>query len=203
VNEGILVKKAALAMAFSVVATGVSMPVAAQIGFGYDGPTFLKAVRDGDGAKVIEMVEAQGSTVIDYRGDDGESALHIVTRLRSNNWVGYLLSKGADPNIANREGDTPLILASRIGFEEGVTRLLSKGAQIDRANKLGETPLIAAVQQRQPAMVKLLLSSGADAGKTDRVGYTARDYAKRETRVPELLRLIDTVKPSGAAKLKL
>ena len=196
-------KKAALALAFSIAAAGMSAPLAAQIGYGYDGPLFLKAVRDGDGAKVIEMVEAQGSTVINYRGDDGDSALHIVTRLRSNNWVGYLLSKGADPNIAGRGGDTPLIVASRIGFEEGVTRLLSKGASIDKANKLGETPLIAAVQQRQPEMVKLLLSSGADAGKTDRVGYTARDYAKRETRVPELLRLIETVKPSGAAKLKL
>lgn len=196
-------KKATLAVVFSVAIAAVCAPTAAQIGYGYDGPQFLKAVREANGAKVIEMVEAEGSTVVNYRGDDGDSALHIVTRLRSNNWVGYLLSKGADPNIAGRDGDTPLILASRIGFEEGATRLISKGAQIDKQNKLGETPLIAAVQQRQTNMVRLLLASGADPNKTDRVGYTARDYAKRETRVPELLRLIETVKPTGAAKLKL
>ena len=196
-------KKAAFALVFSAAIAGVCAPGAAQIGFGYDGPTFLKAVREANGAKVVEMVEAEGSTVINYRGDDGDSALHIVTKLRSNNWVGYLLSKGADPNIAGRDGDTPLIIASRIGFEEGANRLISKGAQIDKQNKLGETPLIAAVQQRQTTMVRLLLTSGANPNKTDRVGYTARDYAKRETRVPELLRLIDTVKPAGAAKLKL
>lgn len=190
-------------MVFSVAIAAVCAPTAAQIGYGYDGPQFLKAVREANGAKVIEMVEAEGSTVVNYRGDDGDSALHIVTRLRSNNWVGYLLSKGADPDITGRDGDTPLILASRIGFEEGATRLISKGAQIDKQNKLGETPLIAAVQQRQTNMVRLLLASGADPNKTDRVGYTARDYAKRETRVPELLRLIETVKPTGAAKLKL
>ncbi|QIK96976.1 ankyrin repeat domain-containing protein [Sphingomonas sp. HDW15A] len=202
-DEEDTVKRAALALMFSIALAGTSAPLGAQIGFGYDGPMFLKAVREGNGAKVVEMVEAEGSTVVNYRGDDGESALHIVTRLKSNNWVGYLLSKGADPNIADRDGDTPLIIASRLGFEEGATRLLGKGANIDKANRLGETALIAAVQQRQPAMVRLLLSQGADSDKTDRVGYTARDYAKRETRVPELLRLIDTVKPTGAAKLKL
>jgi uncharacterized protein len=203
VNEGRYVKKAALALVFSAAIAGVCTPVAAQIGYGYKGAQFLKAVRDGDGVKATEFAEAEGSTVINYRGDDGDAALHVVTRRRNNNWVGFLLSKGADPNIAGRDGDTPLILAARTGFEEGASRLISKGAQIDKQNKLGETPLIAAVQQRQTNMVRLLLTSGANPNKTDRVGYSARDYAKRETRVPELLRLIDTVKPAGAAKLKL
>lgn len=180
-----------------------SVPAAAQVGFGYDGAKFLLAVRDGDGREATEIADRSGPGVINYRGDDGDSALHVVTRKRSSNWMGYLLQKGADPNLSGRDGDTPLIIAARIGYAEGAERLLSSGANIDKGNKLGETPLIAAVQQRQPAMVKLLLSRGADAAKTDRVGNTARDYAKRETRFPELLRLIETVKPSGAAKLKL
>lgn len=184
-------------------ALGVAAPAIAQIGLGYGGPQFLKAVREGDGAKATELADSSGPGVINYRGDDGDSALHIVTRARSINWIGYLLQKGADPNLAGREGDTPLVVAARTGFVDAAELLLAKGARIDKANKLGETPLIAAVQQRQPAMLKLLLSKGADPAVTDRVGYTARDYAKRETRFPELLRLIDTVKPSGAAKLKL
>ena len=181
---------------------GLAAPAVAQIGFGYEGMQFLKAVREGDGAKATEVADSSGPSVINYRGDDGDAALHIVTRFRSNNWIGYMLQKGADPNLPGRDGDTPLIIAARTGFIDGAERLLSKGAKIDKANKLGETPLIAAVQQRQPKMVKLLLEKGADAAKTDRVGKTARDYAKRETRFPDLLRLIETVKPSGAAKLK-
>ncbi|HVH49619.1 MAG TPA: ankyrin repeat domain-containing protein [Sphingomicrobium sp.] len=196
-------KKAALSLVFSVAIAGVCAPVAAQIGYGYTGAQFLKAVREGNGAKAAELAEAEGSTVINYRDPEGDAALHIVTRRRNYNWLGYLLSEGADPNIADRDGDTPLIIASRLGFEEGASRLIAKGAQIDKQNKLGETALIAAVQQRQANMVRLLLTAGANPNKTDRVGYTARDYAKRETRVPELLRLIETVKPTGAAKLKL
>lgn len=183
-------------------ALGVAAPAMAQIGFGDEGPQFLKAVRDGDGSKATELADLSGPSVINYRGNDGDAAIHVVTRLRSQNWMGYLIQKGADLNLAGRDGDTPLIIAARSGFGDGAERLLTNGARIDKANKLGETALIAAVQQRQPKMVRLLLAKGADPAKTDRVGYTARDYAKRETRFPELLRLIETVKPSGAAKLK-
>lgn len=184
------------------LALGLAAPAMAQIGFGYEGLQFLKAVREGDGAKATQLADSSGPSVINYRGDDGDAALHVVTRFRSNNWMIYLLQRGADPNLAGREGDTPLIIAARSGFTDGAERLLAKGASLDKANKLGETPLIAAVQQRQPKMVKLLLEKGANATKTDRAGNTARDYAKRETRFPELLRMIETVKPTGAAKLK-
>ena len=193
--------------ALVALAAGAAAPLAAQVagsvGYGYAGPQFLKAVRDGDGAKATELADSSGPSVINFRGNDGDAALHVVTRLRSYNWIGYLLQKGADPNLAGRDGDTPLVIAARNGFVDGAERLLDRGANINKGNRLGETPLIAAVQQRQPAMVKLLLAKGADPAKTDRVGYTARDYAKRETRFPELLRLIETVKPSGAEKLKL
>ena len=184
------------------LALGLAAPAMAQIGFGYEGIQFLKAVREGDGAKATELANLSGPGVINHRGEDGDAALHIVTRYRSNNWMGYLLQKGADPNLSGRDGDTPLIIAARLGFTDGAERLLSKGAHIDKVNKLGETALIAAVQQRQPRMVKLLLEKGANPAKTDRAGNTARDYAKRETRFPELLRLLETTKPTGAAKLK-
>jgi ankyrin repeat protein len=173
----------------------------AQVGFGYDGIKFLQAVREGDGAKATQLAESSGPAVVNYRGTDGDAGIHIAARLRSYNWLGYLLQKGADPNLAGRNGETALIIASRIGFPEGAEKLLREGADINRQDKLGETALIAAVQQRQPRMVELLLRKGADPAKQDRVGNTARDYAKRETRYPELLRLIDSVKPSGASKL--
>jgi ankyrin repeat protein len=115
----------------------------AQIGFGYEGIQFLKAVREGDGAKATELANLSGPGVINHRGEDGDAALHIVTRYRSNNWMGYLLQKGADPNLSGRDGDTPLIIAARLGFTDGAERLLSKGANIDKVNKLGESRSLA------------------------------------------------------------
>jgi hypothetical protein len=43
-------------------------------------------------------------------------------------------------------------------------------------------------------MVEILLKAGASPDKADHAaGYTARDYAKRDNRNPQLLRLIETV----------
>ena len=163
-----------------------------------DGEAFLNAVKDGDGNKAVELANQPGSRVASYRGYNGDTALHIVTRKRELDWIGFLLARGADPNVADANGDTPLTLAAGIGFEEAAAYMLAKGARVDSINRRGETALAIAVQQRHPRMVELLLQAGADPDKPDRVsGYSPRDYAKRDTRNPQLLRLIETVKPKG------
>jgi len=160
-----------------------------------EGETFLKAIRDGDAEKALPLIQEPGSRVANYRGYEGDAALHIVTRKRELDWVGFLLSKGADPNLGDSKGDTALIIASRIGFEEAANYLLRYKAKPDVTNRRGETALIIAVQQRQPRIVELLLKAGANPDKTDHsAGYSARDYAKRDTRNRDLLRLIETVK---------
>ncbi len=171
-----------------------SAPAAAQF-TGSDGEAFIAAMKDGDSGKAVELVEKAGSTVVNYRTADGGSGLHVALRRRSANWVGYLLAHDADPNLADKNGDTPLILGARIGFSEGVERLLRARALVDKSNRLGETPLIVAVQGRQAGIVKMLLEAGADPDKADHAaGYSARDYAKRDTRSADMLRLMDTVK---------
>ena len=60
------------------------------------------------------------------------------------------------------------------------------------------TALIIAVQNRNTRLVRRLLQSGANPDKADHAaGYSARDYAKRDNRVRELLRLIETAKPAA------
>lgn len=185
-----------------LLALTIAAPALAQQQFGSDGYKFLKAVKETDGATATDLLSRPGSTVVNHRGSDGNAALHIIVRSRNVSWLGFLLSKGADPNIADANGDTPLILASRSGFSEGVARLLMKRALVDKANRLGETALIAAVQTRQPGIVRVLLEAGADPDKQDHAaGYSARDYARRDTRSTELLRLIETVKAKKAATM--
>jgi ankyrin repeat protein len=162
-----------------------------------EGEAFLKAVKEGDVNKSLELANQPGSRVVNYRGYSGDTALHIVTRKRELDWVGFMLSKGADPNVGDANGDTPLIIAAGIGFEEAATHMLRRGAKVDATNRRGETALTIAVQQRQPRLVELLLRAGANPDKADHVtGYTPRDYAKRDTRNPQLLKLIESVKTS-------
>jgi ankyrin repeat protein len=177
-----------------------SAPVFAQ-GLGLnasDGEAFLKAIKDDDANKAVELASKPGGRVVNYRGYDGETPLNIVMRKRELDWVGFLLTRGADPNIADGKGDTPLTIAAEIGFEEGAAQLIRRGAKVDATNRRGETPLAVAVQQRQTRLVELLLKAGANPDKGDHVtGYTPREYAKRDTRNPQLLKLIETIKPAA------
>jgi len=77
--------------------------------------------------------------------------------------------------------------------------MMQRGAKVDLANRRGETALIVAVQQRQRPLVELLLAAGANPDKADHAaGYSARDYAKRDTRSSDLIKLIETVKSTRA-----
>ena len=179
----------------AIVAAGWMLTAAQGPMLGESGEAFVRAVRERDGAKVEELLATNGLTLINARDVNGDTALMVTVARRDDTWTAFLLSNGADPNLANRKGDTPLIAAARIGFLQGAEWLISKKARVDEANRMGETPLIAAVQARQAPLVRYLVSKGANADKTDNAaGYSARDYAKRDSRNPELLRLIEAAK---------
>jgi ankyrin repeat protein len=176
----------------------LSAPVAAQ--YVSDVEPFIEAVRSRDGDKATQLVTDRPS-VLNTRNIRGETALNIVLARSDDLWTRFLLGKGADPNFAASNGDTPLLVASRVGFTDAIELLLSLGAKVDAANKMGETPLIIAVQQRQLAAVKLLLAKGADPDRKDSAaGYSARDYAKRDTRNRDILAAIEAAGKPAKAK---
>ena len=180
-----------------------AQPVAAQY-VGSDGTVFLKAVRERDGGKVTEMLRAR-PTIVNTRDDKGETALMIAISRRDADFTAYLLSNGADPVLAARNGDTALIKAARVGFFEAAHDLLRERVPVDAANRMGETALIVAVQQRNAQLVELLLKVGANPDKADTAaGLSARDYAKRDGRSREILALLDgAAKKAPAGKLSL
>ena len=183
-----------LAAMIGLALLGGAVPGQAQLGQN-NGESFLTAVRDADANKAIALAEGTGSTVVNYRGAKGEAALHIATRRRDSNWIGFLAQHGADMNVGDDRGETPLLIAARLGWLEGTRLLLAVGAGVDRTNRLGETPLIVAVQARQPLVVRVLLENGANPDQRESAaGYSARDYARRDARSGELVRMMDSVK---------
>jgi ankyrin repeat protein len=160
------------------------------------GYSFLKAVRDRDGTKVTDELNKPGTTVVTARDDNGDSALHIVTKRRDLVWMQFMLAKGAPIDGRDRQGNTALLDATQIGFIEGEQQLLDVGAQVDLANNRGETPLIIATEAHDMESVRLLLQHGADPRVTDHVaGMSALDYAKRDSRSAPILKLLQDVKP--------
>lgn len=176
----------------------ISAPAVAQLGSN-DGQEFIDAVTKRDGDKATQLL-ATHPTVVDTKNGDGDTGLIISIRGGDQDWTGFLLNKGADPNLQGKNGDTPLITAARVGFDQAAEWLIGLGASVDLTNRAGETPLIIAVQQRDVPMVKLLLAHGADPDKTDHAaGYSARDYANRDSRARDIQKLINDKKPKGAS----
>ena len=154
----------------------MASPLAAQ--FQSDGYKFIKAVRDRDGNVATQMLDEPGSTIVNAREiTSGETALHAVVQRRDLTWVKFLLQRGANPNIADKNGVYPLQIAAQLGFIEGVERLIQGGADVDVSDVTGETPLISAVHRRDLKLIELLVENGAKADRTDNSGRSARDYA--------------------------
>jgi ankyrin repeat protein len=188
-----------LGFAFVAATALIASPVTAQAltTASYD---FTEAVKKSDGGKATDVLSSHPAGIINSKDGDGNTGLIIAINRSDEQWTGFLLNKGADPNLAGKNGDTPLIAASRVGFEQAVEWLLGMGAKVDTDNKMGETPLIVAVQQRQPAVVRVLLGAGANPDKSDSAaGYSARDYAKRDPRARDILKMIEDRKPAASA----
>lgn len=176
---------------------GVAGPAAAQFSDSYN---FLKAVKDRDVNAAIELADKPGTTVVNTRdADNGEGAVHVVTRRGDLGWLGLLYQKGANLNLKDREGNTPLILATITRWGEGVATLIRLKAQVNVQNRMGETALLKAVQARDVTLAKGLLDAGANPDIADNSGVSPRTAAEADARAAAIARLFKDVpaKPGG------
>ncbi|KQM96419.1 MULTISPECIES: ankyrin repeat domain-containing protein [unclassified Sphingomonas] len=185
-----------------LLAAALLLPAAAQGQQTSPGYSFLKAVRDEDGNKVNDILGQPGQTIINTKDrSTGEGALHIVAKSGNLTYLRFLLAKGANPNLQDNRGNTAAIYAVESGSVEAVDALAARKANLNLGNSSGETPLIRAVQLRNPDMVRTLVAAGANPDQADVIaGLSARDYARRDTRTPALLRLLEAApaKPKAA-----
>ncbi|WP_353198238.1 ankyrin repeat domain-containing protein [Sandarakinorhabdus sp.] len=180
-----------------LMALALAGPAAAQFSDSYN---FLKAVRDRDVNKAIEMADKPGTTVVNTRDNDtGEAAVHIVTRRGDLGWLGLLYQKGANLNVKDREGNTPLILAAITRWNDGASTLIRLKAQVNAQNRLGETALLKVVQARDLGLAKALIEAGANPDIADNSGISPRIAADNDVRAGAIAKLFKDIpaKPSG------
>lgn len=157
---------------------------------------FLDAVRKADGNAVIAILDTPGQTIINTRDiSTGEGALHIVAKRGDTTYLSYLLARGADPNVRDREGNTPMMLAVEAGQPEMIDILAKKKANANLGNKAGETPLMRAVQRRDLTLVRAVLAAGGDPDQTDYSGTSPRGFATTDGRSAAIAKVLaDTPK---------
>jgi ankyrin repeat protein len=182
----------------AAVLLALASPAAAQFSDSYN---FMKAVRDRDVNKAIELADKPGTTVVNVRdGDSGEAPIHVVTRRGDLGWLGLLYQKGANLNLKDREGNTPLILATLTRWSEGVATLIRLKAQVNAQNRLGETALLKAVQARDVALTKALIDAGASPDIADNSGISARAAAEADPRAASIAKLLKDVPVKAMGK---
>ncbi|KAK9874491.1 hypothetical protein WA026_002841 [Henosepilachna vigintioctopunctata] len=102
--------------------------------------------------------------------------LYFLSGMQNERLLKKMLSKGADPNIQDKNGNTALhLLANRNSTEKikEFTRLLIEyDADLNAINEEGETPVHTAVNANCGLMVDVLLKEGADVSIRDNMGYT-------------------------------
>lgn len=92
---------------------------------------------------------------INYKSGEG-TALAGLSVKYNKELVEYLLSKNADPNIADSTGATPLFWAVKFGNKELIELLLKHKADKSKKDSMGMTPFEYALQTNNKEIINLL-----------------------------------------------
>jgi ankyrin repeat protein len=181
---------------------------------------FFNAIRNGDTARVIEMID-HDPALLNARDEQGLGAYTAARYSRQQAIADMLLERGveldlfaatmagkqttvaerlaADPGLVNtysHDGWTPLHLAAFFGQPRIAETLLNNGADVQARsrNQMANTPLHAAVAGRQAEIARILLAHGADVNAKQQGGYTVLHSAAQNGD----LELAETLIAAGA-----
>jgi ankyrin repeat protein len=108
------------------------------------------------------------------------TALLFAIQEDENEMVRFLIDRGADVNLSDRNGLTPLAAAAGKGDFDIFTILLAEGADPGISDKKGRTPLMAAVENGNVKIINALLAEGLDPNYADPKGNTLLHAAIKE-----------------------
>ncbi|GGE61695.1 hypothetical protein GCM10011533_12720 [Streptosporangium jomthongense] len=123
------------------------------------GSTLYKAAAEGDFEAVGNLIES-GAPLNTLTG--AGTPLMAAVRAQADRVVWYLLSRGANPDLAESDQVTPLMVASEQGDRRLVRLLLSAGAKVNAPDTQGYTAIMRAAEKGELSVVKVLLAAGAN-----------------------------------------
>ncbi len=146
------------------------------------------AVRDAWTALHVAVIENQviiAGLLIEKGADtevrnhyNGGTPLHLAASSGKNDFVLFLIQKGANVNGRPDSGATPLHSVAVEGYVDTAELLLKKGADIEARDKLGRTALYFAAAKGQTELVKFLHKKGADINAKSKAGFTPLGAAR-------------------------
>ena len=130
------------------------------------------AVLAGDQARVAYLLDRKHAP-IDALDLQGQTALQVAIRQKSQALVRYLLARGAGVAVPDRDGWTPLMTAAWVGDGPIVTLLTRQHADPDATGAGELTPLGIALTGGKDAATVALIEAGADINRpVGAGGYT-------------------------------
>jgi quinoprotein dehydrogenase-associated probable ABC transporter substrate-binding protein len=130
------------------------------------------AVLAGDRVRIAYLLDKKHAP-IDAQDLQGETALQIAVRQKSEPLVRYLLEHGAGVAVPDRDGWTPLMTAAWVNEGSIVTLLTRQHADPNAAGAGNLTPLGIALQGDKDAAAVALIEAGADVNRpVGAAGYT-------------------------------
>ncbi|XP_014234080.1 ankyrin-1 [Trichogramma pretiosum] len=116
---------------------------------------------------------------VEERDNLGNTPLHYAVERGDKDSMKFLLSNGANANVANKYGFTPLHYICKQERDDGLAEIFFKcsdkinhSVPIDTQNKWGKTPLHMALYARNTSVAELLLRRGANPNLVDWLGFT-------------------------------
>ncbi|XP_046634899.1 serine/threonine-protein phosphatase 6 regulatory ankyrin repeat subunit B-like isoform X2 [Daphnia pulicaria] len=142
--------------------------------------------------EILDVILATGQ--FDIKGCDvnGATALHFALRAKNMTTARYLLEKGADPAISDKNGVTPLHWAA---YFETTTDIISRILKrflvdINCRDVNGSTALHYAIMASNVITARCLLKKGADPTVRDNKGYTPLHIAAEMDKDSDILNLL-------------
>lgn len=131
--------------------------------------------------RVVSYLFRNLESVINKRGDNGDTLLHEAASRNDVVLIEFLIKKGADLEILNDNGYTPLKKAFMRGKMDAFRILLENGANPTAMDFGGWSLLHTAVYLNEYKAAQLLLDSGADPeAKTIKDGKTVLELASND-----------------------
>ena len=164
----------------------------------------LLLAKKGDKDKFMELfnqILSLPKNIIDinYRDENGLSALHYSCDEGHLKIVKILLEAKCDPNIKSNEKETPLHLASKRGYFDICKILIENGAILNIYNSENNSPIHYACMNNHVELIKYFLTKDLEIDSKNNYGKKAVDLTKNKE-VKELINNYIKAKEKKAKK---